>query len=63
MVGNHDIEESVHRVVAHLHAAAFNPKGWGHCVFKWILRRHFKPTLGAAVQIMSEVISLNSWEF
>ena len=29
MVGNHDNEESVHTVVAHLLAAAFNPKGWG----------------------------------
>ena len=35
----------------------------GHCVFKWILRRHLKPTPSATIYIMFEVISINFGSF
>ena len=35
--------------------------GGGHCVFKWILRRHLKPTANATISIMFEVISIKFW--
>ena len=33
----------------------------GHCVFKWILRGHFKSTPNATILIMFEVISVKFW--
>ena len=36
-------------------------EGGGHCVFKWILRGHLKPTPDAAISIMFEVISIKFW--
>ena len=35
----------------------------GHCVFKWILRRHLKPRPSATILIMFEVISIKFWKF
>jgi hypothetical protein len=32
-----------------------------HCVFKWILRGHFKPTPNAIIINMFEVISITYW--
>ena len=40
-------------------------RGWGgggrHCVFKWVLRGHLKPTPGATIEIMFEVNTVNFW--
>ena len=34
----------------------------GHCVFKWILRGHLKPTPSATIKIMFEVNTFGSFE-
>ena len=33
--------------------------GGGHCVLKWILRRHFKPPLNATILISFEVVFID----
>ena len=38
-----------------------NPPPPPHCVFKWILRGHLKPTPNAIISIMFEVISIKVW--
>ena len=35
--------------------------GGEHCVFKWILRGHLKPTPNATISIMFEFISIKFW--
>ena len=39
------------------------PLKGGRCVFKWILRGHFKPTPNATIQIMFVGISIIFWYF
>ena len=41
----------------------FGFKPHPHCVFKWILRGHLKPTPNATISNMFEVISTKFWLF